>query len=342
MPVFDLNSIAGPPRGARTVSSDDPLLTFDAEPDPVAEMEPDGSREFGGSSSTPAVLVIRTRRASMLALTAILGAALLGVAAFAVAQARGMSSGVAAAAPTNGVVELTSQPAGAEIVIDGEPRGVTPSSLSIVAGQHIVDVTSGRMKSTLPLTVAAGTTSRQHIEFTVGTIAARPMTASEQPSAAARIDNPVARGVDIADRSETADTVGWARVTAPIALQVSEGGRVIEPTASGRLRLSPGRHDLEVSNASLDFHAAFQVNVLSGRTVSAPVAIPTGRLSLNAIPWANISIDSRPIGVTPIGNISLPIGVHEVIWRHPQLGERRQTVTVTERSPVGIGMDFSK
>jgi hypothetical protein len=117
---------------------------------------------------------------------------------------------------------------------------------------------------------------------------------------------------------------------------------LIEPTASGRLRLSPGRHDLKVVNASLEFHAAFQVNVVSGRTVSVPVAIPTGRVSLNAMPWASVSIDSRPIGLTPIANLSLPIGVHEVVWQHPELGERKQTVTVTERSAVDIGMDFSK
>jgi hypothetical protein len=31
-----------------------------------------------------------------------------------------------------------------------------------------------------------------------------------------------------------------------------------------------------------------------------------------------------------------------VVWRHPQLCERRQTVTITGRTPVGVGMDLTK
>ena len=40
-----------------------------------------------------------------------------------------------------------------------------------------------------------------------------------------------------------------------------------------------------------------------------------------------------PIGETPIGNYSLPIGSHEVVLRHPELGERRQTVMVGVGAP---------
>jgi hypothetical protein len=76
--------------------------------------------------------------------------------------------------------------------------------------------------------------------------------------------------------------------------------------------------------------------------VTAPIALPSGRISINAQPWASVTIDDRAVGVTPLGNLSLPIGTHEIVWRHPELGERRQTVTVTERSPVGIGMDFTQ
>jgi serine/threonine-protein kinase len=63
---------------------------------------------------------------------------------------------------------------------------------------------------------------------------------------------------------------------------------------------------------------------------------------VNALPWAEVSLDGRPLGITPLGNISVPIGSHEVVWRHPQLGERRRTVAVTASSAVRVGMDFSK
>ena len=72
------------------------------------------------------------------------------------------------------------------------------------------------------------------------------------------------------------------------------------------------------------------------------VAVPDGSLSVNALPWANIEIDGRPVGTTPLGDIALSIGSHEVVWKHPRYGERRQTVTVTATSPVRIGMDLSE
>jgi hypothetical protein len=53
-----------------------------------------------------------------------------------------------------------------------------------------------------------------------------------------------------------------------------------------------------------------------------------------------VSIDGRPVGTTPLGNLSLPIGSHEVVWRHPEFGERRRTITVAARSPLRIGMEF--
>jgi hypothetical protein len=48
------------------------------------------------------------------------------------------------------------------------------------------------------------------------------------------------------------------------------------------------------------------------------------------------------MGQTPLGNLSVTIGNHEVVWRHPQLGERHQTVKVTAGAPVRAGMDLTK
>ncbi len=73
-----------------------------------------------------------------------------------------------------------------------------------------------------------------------------------------------------------------------------------------------------------------------------PVPVPNGTVSLNALPWANVWVDGREIGTTPIANIDLPIGSHDILWRHPQLGERRQTVTVTAKTPLRLVMDFKK
>ena len=47
-------------------------------------------------------------------------------------------------------------------------------------------------------------------------------------------------------------------------------------------------------------------------------------------------------GTTPLGNLSVPIGTHEIVWHHPQLGDRRQTVTVKSQSPARAAIDYSR
>jgi hypothetical protein len=53
-------------------------------------------------------------------------------------------------------------------------------------------------------------------------------------------------------------------------------------------------------------------------------------------------VDGERIGETPIGNLSRPIGRHEVIFRHPQLGEHREVVVVTANGPTRLGVDLRK
>ena len=60
-----------------------------------------------------------------------------------------------------------------------------------------------------------------------------------------------------------------------------------------------------------------------------PLQIPRVAVSINAIPWAEVWIANERLGETPIGNLPLRIGPHEVVFRHPELGERRVVTTVT-------------
>jgi len=43
-----------------------------------------------------------------------------------------------------------------------------------------------------------------------------------------------------------------------------------------------------------------------------------------------------------VGNTSVPIGTHEVVFRHPQLGEQRFTATVTATAPARLSVDMRK
>jgi hypothetical protein len=106
--------------------------------------------------------------------------------------------------------------------------------------------------------------------------------------------------------------------------------------------LPAGRHDLELVSEDFGFTTTIAANVPAGRTTTVAVPLPNGLLSINALPWAEVSVDGKVLGTTPLGNLPVTIGHHEIVWRHPQHGERRQTVKVTADASIRAGVDFTK
>ena len=72
------------------------------------------------------------------------------------------------------------------------------------------------------------------------------------------------------------------------------------------------------------------------------LVLPRSVIHVNAVPWAEVSIDGTRAGETPIGNYAVSIGTHQVVFTHPQYGERRQSVTVTATAPARAWVDFTK
>jgi hypothetical protein len=120
--------------------------------------------------------------------------------------------------------------------------------------------------------------------------------------------------------------VGTLQVTSRIELQIFEKGQLIG-TSGSAITLPRGTHQLEFVNETLGFRATQTVNMRLA-TTPVNVAVPNGRISINAVPWAEVWIDGNPAGQTPLANLAIPIGQHEIVFRHPQLGEQRQTAVV--------------
>lgn len=59
----------------------------------------------------------------------------------------------------------------------------------------------------------------------------------------------------------------------------------------------------------------------------APSSAPA-TLTFNATPWAEIRIDGRPVGVTPLMGVTVPPGRHRIEFAHPALGTRVQVHTL--------------
>ena len=127
---------------------------------------------------------------------------------------------------------------------------------------------------------------------------------------------------------------GGVRLSAPIELKVFQGERVIGSSADGPIVMTAGTHVLDLTNSALGFRTRQPVTFRAGEITAVTIPIPTGRISINAQPWAEVWIDERPIGETPLANVDVPIGEHQIVYRHPQFGERRQSVIVRADGPA--------
>jgi hypothetical protein len=133
---------------------------------------------------------------------------------------------------------------------------------------------------------------------------------------------------------------GWVVIRLPFVAEVFEGDRRLATTSDGRLVLPPGAHTLRLLNDSLGFDHSVSASITRGTTTRVQPPVPEGIIRINAIPWANVWVDDVPAGETPLGNVRVPIGIHDVRFVHPELGEQRRQVVVSAGEPARLSVDL--
>jgi hypothetical protein len=207
---------------------------------------------------------------------------------------------------------INSPTPGDRVFIDGREVGVTPYKLSVASAPHAIQVVA--RQSAPPATSSPAASAP----------AADPRTASAIAAAAQR------------QRS------GGLRLTTPIELQVLEGERVLGSSADGPIVASAGVHQLDFINTAIGFRSRQTVTIKAGEIIPLQVQPPDGRVSINAQPWAQVWIDGNLAGETPLANLTVSAGEHEIVFRHPQLGERRETTIVKSGVQTRISTTLSK
>jgi hypothetical protein len=216
---------------------------------------------------------------------------------------------VAPAAASTGTLQITSDPPRAALVVDGVARGVTPLTVpDLAAGTH-----------TLAVRFAGGTVE-QKVDITQGTTGSVHIVAPQTPVTAP----------------------GWLTVDVASPLQIFEQDKLVGTTNIGRLLLPPGTHVLDFASDELGFRAQRTVTVKPNAAAEVRLDLPAVTLSINAQPWAEVFVDGERVGETPIGTLSRSIGRHEIVLRHPELGERRRSVTLTTNGPNRISVDMRR
>jgi hypothetical protein len=279
-------------------------------PSPAAR--PPSSAEFpDGDGGRPSVRTPRAVRwvAAAAVLIAIAEAGILGWLVFARKQAR-------PPAETSVLVEFVRP--GADVLVDGQPAGVTPLALKIGPQTRSIRVVS---QEAAPAEAAA------------------PAVVGNDPGVQAIADPPAPAAPPAAARAER---TGALRVTSPLELQVIEGDQVLGSSSQGPVALAAGRHEFDLVNAALGFRSRRVVEISAGQTLTLTVPRPNGDVSINALPWAEVWLDGTALGQTPLGKVSVPIGEHEIVFRHPEFGERRLRAVVRSDRPTLVSANFQR
>lgn len=201
-----------------------------------------------------------------------------------------------------GALRVNSTPTGAQVIVDGKPRGATPLTLDAISvGRHSVEIQSSE-----------------------GTVRRTVTVSADQ---AAEVDEAI--------------YAGWIAVDAPFDVTVSEKGRSLSTDERNQIMLRPGTHELHVTNAALGFDGVQTVDVKPGQVTSLHVAPPQSTITVTASDEAEVWIDSTRAGVTPLNAFPIGLGTHDLVVRRAAGGERRLSLTVTSK-PVTVNVDFTK
>lgn len=153
---------------------------------------------------------------------------------------------------------------------------------------------------------------------------------------------PAASAVDPIKAAASAQRSGGLRLVAPFELKVVQGDKVFGSTQDGPIIAAAGTYQVELINTAYGYNSRRSLTFRPGQITNLDITIPPGRLSVNAQPWAEISIDGQVRGETPLANLSVPVGPHEIVFRHPELGERRQTVIVRADQIARVSATFER
>jgi hypothetical protein len=205
-----------------------------------------------------------------------------------------------------GRLVVRSDPSGAQVFVGGQLYGVTPLTLETMrTGEHHIVLRRNATELRQTVRIEPG--------GTVSVVAPMP---------------------------SNAPAWGWMTIASPVELDIFENGALIGTSRSRQIMLEAGPHALDLVNENLGYRHTQQVRVDPGEVERITVALPQSTISLNALPWAEVWIDGVSVGQTPIGNLPIVIGRHEIVFRHPELGEQTVPATIKAGIPTRLVADL--
>jgi hypothetical protein len=95
------------------------------------------------------------------------------------------------------------------------------------------------------------------------------------------------------------------------------------------MSLPAGSHEIVLSNPNVVGVIRERILIRAGETIQRRYSFrDSGSLRILVRPWADVHVDGRYAGQTPLGALRVPPGTHSIVLRHPQLGEKTALVEV--------------
>jgi len=198
-----------------------------------------------------------------------------------------------------GEIVVEATPAGAAVSLDGVTVGKAPLKLSNVKpGKHTIVLQSSSGAITRKITVKPGETA--HLSESIFS--------------------------------------GWIAIFSGVPLTISIDGKPHGTTDDGQITLAPGNYNVELSSERFNYHEAKSVHIEPGQIISYSVKLPVTPLHLDAPDGMEVSIDGQSAGVTPLSELTVPIGTHEIAGRGADGAERRKSVEAKADEPAQVNL----
>jgi hypothetical protein len=204
---------------------------------------------------------------------------------------------------SGGTVHVDSKPVGAQVKIDGQPKGATPLSVQLSAGTHVMELSVGGEPRVIPITVNSGESLGQYVEL-AGAPATGRLGVSSSPAGAAILIDGQPRGVSPAELSDLA--AGDHELILDL-----NGARTRQPVtiAAGTLT----KVDVKLGPGAQGANGAQGAGAVPGAPGAVdPAAVPTmGALQVKVPFEMQVFEGATLVGVTS-NRLPLPPGPHDL------------------------------
>ncbi len=264
-------------------------------------------------------------------------------------------------------VQIYSDPAGADVEIDGERVGTTPLDHVLSPGAYILSlrrsnfapidtvlvfVEGGQESFNFNLAAggnlaAAGNSDAPTAQSSEGGRdtgeAARPDAYEPETASSASSEEERWSGEDANDAPDNAPSTELVISSHPAGASVLLNGRLIGRTPLSTESIEPGSHRLRIVEDEYEpYEASIQIESGETQSVHGELERLMGELSVLVLPWGSIYVD----GVLHEANTdvryvaSVPVGERTIVGMHPTLGSVTRQVDVRPGNTTSVVLDL--